>query len=121
MPFINRFPANIKPYKKHYRKKNSDKAKLRQRLYNNSKWKKLRESYLMYNPTCEMCKQENRITSATDVHHINSPFDDGLTDSERLGRLLDSTNLMALCQSCHGRLHFNQQQKNINNISTFWN
>ena len=82
---------------------------MRVRLYNNSKWKKMRESYLMYHPLCEKCQEEGRTTPATDVHHINSPFDDGLTDEERLGRLLDITNLQALCQHCHGLTHFQQQ------------
>ena len=113
MPYINRFPTNRNWKRKPYRKKNSTKAKLRAKLYNNSKWRKLRESYLMYHPMCEMCEKENKVTPARDVHHINSPFEDGLTDSERLGRLLDSTNLMSLCQYHHGLLHFQQQNKNF--------
>jgi hypothetical protein len=44
------------------------------------------------------------------VHHIQSPFDEGLTDVERIGLLLDASNLKALCKYHHGLLH-QQQQK----------
>ena len=92
MPYI------FKGEKKH--KPLTDKKRLRQRLYNNKKWKRLRNGYLMEHPTCEVCGEV-----ATDVHHLNSPFDDGLNDVERLGRLLDVNNFQALCQRCHGLLH----------------
>lgn len=73
----------------------------------------MRLGYLIYHPLCEMCEKEGKTTPATDVHHINSPFDDGLTEDERLGRLLDPNNLMALCQYHHGLIHFHQQNKKL--------
>ena len=115
MPYINRLPAKKTRWKKHSnsRKRNkTEKEKMRVKLYNNSKWKKMRLGYLIYHPLCEKCLEEKKTTPATDVHHINSPFDDGLTDDQRLGRLLDPNNLMALCQYHHGLIHFNQQQNN---------
>ena len=116
MPYINRFPTKKTRWQNSNKRKRNrtDKEKLRVKLYNNSKWKKLRLGYLIHHPLCEMCEKENTITSATDVHHINSPFEDGLTDEQRLGRLLDPNNLMALCQYHHGLLHFNQQKKKYN-------
>lgn len=110
MPFIKKLPKTNR--NRNNRKRNkSDKEKLRVKLYNKSAWKKLRLGYLISHPLCEKCLDEDRVTSATDVHHINSPFDDGLTEAERLGRLLDPNNLQALCQFHHGLLHRNQQKK----------
>lgn len=104
MPYIN------KGQKKPKKKNQTEKQLLRNKLYNNKKWKRLRESYLMYHPVCEICGKP-----ATDVHHINSPFDDGLSDIERLGRLLDiSNNYQSLCSECHGRLHRKQQIEDDN-------
>lgn len=116
MPYINRFKRKPKEYKKYHnsnkRKRNrTDKEKLRVKLYNKKAWKRLRLGYLMYHPLCEMCEKEKKVTPATDVHHINSPFEDGLTDEERIGRLLDANNLMSLCQYHHGLTHYNQQQQ----------
>lgn len=111
MPYINRFPARKPNYYSNKRKRNkTEKEKLRVKLYNNKKWKALRAGYLISHPLCEKCLEKEKVTPATDVHHINSPFDDGLTDEERLGRLLDARNIMALCKVCHGNLHYQQQQ-----------
>ena len=101
MPYI------YKPAKKKsaYNPNPSDKVALRRRLYNKAAWRKLREGYLLEHPLCEICLAEGRTTAASDVHHIQSPFDDGLCDMERLYRLLDPCNLKALCQHCHGLLH----------------
>lgn len=104
MPFI------VKGQKKPKTKNQTEKQLLRNKLYNNKKWKKLRESYLMYHPLCEKCLEKGITKSATDVHHINSPFDDGLSDIERLGRLLDVNNYQSLCSECHGRLHREKQK-----------
>lgn len=110
MPYIKRLPKKVR--NRNYRKRNkSDKEKLRVQLYNKSAWKKLRLGYLIGHPLCEKCLDEDKVTSATDVHHINSPFDDGLTEAERLGRLLDPNNLQSLCQYHHGMTHRNQQKK----------
>lgn len=109
MPYIKRFPST--PRNRNNRKRNkSDKEKLRVRLYNKKAWKHLREGYLMSHPLCEKCLEDGKVTPATDVHHINSPFDDGLTEEQRLGRLMDINNLMCLCKECHGTIHRNQQK-----------
>lgn len=79
----------------------SDKKLLRSKLYNNKKWRKLRDAFLMEHPICAICGKE----LATDVHHLSSPFDDGLSDIERIGRLLSPSNLQALCKTCHGVIH----------------
>lgn len=114
MPYINR-PKNKSNFKySNKRKRNrTDKEKLRVRLYNNSKWKKLRLGYLMSHPLCQKCLENGKVTPATSVHHINSPFDDGLNDEQRIGRLLDANNLMSLCHQCHGLIHRQQQKDKI--------
>lgn len=40
------------------------------KLYNTTRWRNLRNAYLMEHPLCERCEKEGRITPATDVHHI---------------------------------------------------
>lgn len=85
----------------------TEKQLLRRRLYNNRKWRRLRDGYLMEHPICEHC--HDRL--ATDVHHVMSPFGDGLTEMERIGLLIDPNNLQALCQECHGLLHSKEGKK----------
>lgn len=113
MPYIKKLPNKkfVNRNRNNRKRNKSEKEKLRVRLYNNKKWKKLRLGYLIYHPLCEKCLEKNIVKSAEDVHHINSPFDDNLSDSERLGRLLDPNNLMALCKECHGNLHRQKQKE----------
>lgn len=97
-----------KPTKnKNYKKNKTEKVLLRQKLYNNSKWHKLRQGFLITHPLCSKCGG-----LAEHVHHINSPFADGLSDEERLGRLLNPFNLEAMCARCHGDEH-SKKKKNV--------
>lgn len=59
-------------------------------------WRKTRASFLKNHQLCELCRREGRITPATMVHHIIPVRNGGSNDEE---------NLMALCKSCHSRLH----------------
>lgn len=61
-----------------------------------SAWRKIRGKYLEENPSCEICRREGRLTPAKIVHHI-TPLSEGGTNDEE--------NLMALCSSCHSKLH----------------
>lgn len=111
MPYIKRLPT--KPKNRNNRKRNkTEKGKLRQRLYNMSEWKKLRLAYIMQHPLCERCLS-NGIVNGNNIqcHHKQSPFDEGLTENERLERLLDPNNIESICPQCHGKEHFNQQKK----------
>ena len=65
-------------------------------------WRKLRALFLSANPFCEMCKQEGRLTDATEVHHIKPLSEDGTNDIE---------NLMALCKPCHSRITMTAENK----------
>ena len=88
--------------------KNSDnKYKLRKKLYNSSKWRKLRDIYMMEHPLCERCLEKGITKVAEDCHHKKSPFMDGLSMCERLELLTDYDNLEALCRDCHNDEHRN--------------
>lgn len=62
----------------------------------NTEWRKIRRRYASAHPLCEECLRAERYTPTQVVHHI-LPLRDGGTNAEN--------NLMALCHSCHGRIH----------------
>ncbi len=59
-------------------------------------WKRIRDRYIKAHPLCERCQQEGRLTPSEQVHHV-LPLADGGTHDEH--------NLMALCKSCHSKIH----------------
>ena len=77
-------------YKKYNRFQRDEFSK---RFYNSSEWKLLRRQKLAFNPLCERCEREGRLTPATVVDHI-LPIKEG-------GPCLDIKNLQSLCKSCH--------------------
>lgn len=105
MPTIN------KPQKKTSteRNENTDMRKLRKEAYNNTTWRKLRETYMKSHPICERCLEKGKVTPAEDIHHIKSPFRNGVIN---YGLLLDDKNLMSVCKTCHAEIH-NEQQGHI--------
>lgn len=80
----------------------TDMRALRRKAYNNTAWRKLRDAYLVRHPLCERCRENGKITAATDIHHKRSPFQNGELN---YGLLMDENNLMALCKECHGNIH----------------
>ena len=93
----------------------SDKvAKDKQDIYNSREWKELRIAKLRANPLCEQCIKDveavgipgGYIRSATCVHHI-VPIETARTKDEMRRLALDCgmNGLMALCQSCHAKIH----------------
>lgn len=99
--------------------KPSQRRKGRQKLYQLKQWRDLSEYYRMMHPLCEVCLEQGKTTPCVHVHHINSPFDYGLSYFERLARLLDIENLIAVCQECHTELHQKKVQKNVIDGGTF--
>ena len=90
--------------------------KERQRFYNTSTWHKLRQMKLeqaCY--LCEDCLDPNtvnedgtygeRLTQATDVHHLMSFAEKGLSNEERVRRFTDVDNLVCLCRWHHLLMH----------------
>lgn len=84
----------------------TDNRKLRQKAYNNTQWKKLRLNFLKEHAVCTECLSKGKITPATSVHHIKSPFQNGEINYHLL---LDYTNLMSVCNDCHGLIHAKEQ------------
>ena len=89
--------------------KPSQKRKDRQKLYQLKQWRDLSQYFRMMHPMCQICEKN----VAEHVHHINSPFDYGLSEIEKLTRLLDLDNLMALCHECHNSIHQEKNQKKV--------
>lgn len=96
MPTIN------KPKRKNTQK--HGKAKEIWKLYNTSRWRKLRDAKLMENPLCEICEQSGITKQATQVHHI-TPISTGSNELEMMDLAYNYNNLQSLCDECHQRLH----------------
>ena len=62
----------------------------------NASWRHIRDAYAAAHPLCEMCLKEGRYTATEHVHHIKPLKEGGTHDQE---------NLMALCKSCHSKIH----------------
>lgn len=77
----------------------ADERKEHSRVYNSSRWNRLRTLTLSENPLCIMCKDSGKLTSADTIDHcivfkdINDPI------------AFDSRNLFSLCHSCHAKLY----------------
>lgn len=81
-----------------------------QEIYTSSLWRKLRESQLMKEPLCQMCKEKGIIRPATEVHHIMFISQAG-SRLEAYDIGYDSDNLMSLCKECHQRIHADKHRK----------
>ena len=102
MPVIKKLPKKPKSTEH----KETDMRKLRAEAYNNTAWRKMRDTYLKSHPICEECLKKGKVTPATSVHHIKSPFKKGEVN---YALLLDYDNLEAICHECHGLLHAKEQ------------
>ena len=58
-------------------------------------WKRIRDRYVKAHPLCEECEKQDKLAPAEEVHHI-------LPLSKGGGN--ETSNLMALCKSCHSRI-----------------
>jgi 5-methylcytosine-specific restriction protein A len=59
-------------------------------------WKQISKAYRQANPLCELCLADGQLVPADLVHHKRKLTDGGTNDR---------SNLQALCQECHSRLH----------------
>lgn len=80
------------------------------KVYNTSRWKKLRLAKLMKDPLCEMCLQKGITTAATQAHHIDSFMN--YEDLIRKDKAFNYNNLMSLCTKCHSEIHKNNNGAN---------
>ena len=73
-------------------------------FYQSHKWKTLRTWYMREHPLCENCLAYLISTPAIDCHH-KIPFRTGKTKDDKWKLFSDPNNLMALCESCHYKIH----------------
>lgn len=59
-------------------------------------WKRIRDSFIQSHPLCEECKKHGKLVAAEEVHHL-LPLSEGGTHNR--------DNLIALCKSCHAKIH----------------
>lgn len=90
----------------------SIKRQERQKYYNTSTWHELRKLKLEEQcGLCQDCLDETvinedgtygeKLTPATDVHHLMSFAEKGLSNEERVRRFTDMDNLVCLCRYHH--------------------
>lgn len=98
MAYINKPKKQPKPI--------DNNKKERSKFYSSVKWLKLRDAKLNNQPLCECCLNgvNEKITPATQVHHING-FMHGKNDPEKWAYFLDVNNLLSICDECHGLIH----------------
>lgn len=100
MPTINRLSK-----KSNDKNRNTEKRKLRMKVYQSEKWKDIKNAHLMQYPICQICEKE----LAEDVHHIQSFMVDSNIDIEKA---FDYDNLLSVCKKCHGKIHQPKKKKN---------
>lgn len=99
-------------YKPKRKSRNSDKSKLRAKLYSDTQYRKIRDWYYQCHPLCELClKDENKTVPSMDIHHKISPFQGDKTMEERYSLLRDENNFIALCRECHEKIHGNIKKR----------
>ncbi|MBE6926886.1 MAG: HNH endonuclease [Ruminococcaceae bacterium] len=59
-------------------------------------WKRIRDSYVQQHPVCELCQRDGNFVPTEEIHH-KVPLAEGGTHAR--------DNLIALCKSCHAKLH----------------
>ena len=104
MPTINRIPRKKKS---NQRDENAEERVLRQKLYNTTKWRKLRQYHLQREPLCQECLREGKVYAGSpedplQVHHKKSPFRNGGINWELA---LDDSNLETICGYHHAMEH----------------
>lgn len=107
MPTINKPPR--KPKSTFHNE--TARRELRKKAYNDSRWRKVRQTYLQTHPLCEECLREGKVYAGTlddplQVHHKKSPFQNGTINYDLL---LDDHNLETICSRHHALKH--QEEK----------
>ena len=80
------------------------------RLYNRSRWRKLRRDHLDANPFCKFCEAQQRVTLAKVVDHV-TPH----RGSEDL--FFDPLNLQGLCKPHHDASKAQQERGGWSSMS----
>ena len=85
------------------------------KLINTTRWKRLRLTKLQSQPLCECCKNNGKITPASEVHHI-TPVESVTTIEQMEILMFDFNNLMSICHECHVNIHaemFSHSKANV--------
>lgn len=103
MPTINRTPR--KPKSTFHN--DTVRREIRKKAYNDSRWRKVRQTYLQAHPLCEECLREGKVYAGTlddplQVHHKKSPFQN---EAVNYDLLLDDNNLETICSRHHALKH----------------
>lgn len=88
------------------------------KYYQSSGWKALRLWKITTSPLCENCLHYDIVTPADEVHH-KIPWLTGKTEADRWRLLLDASNTMSLCSSCHKLYHRYMRQNNTNIVDGY--
>ena len=80
------------------------KRKERMKVYNTKRWRAIRDWKMATDPLCEMCKQDEKVTPAEEVHHVVSFMSTDDPD-KRYNLAYDYDNLKSLCKGCHQKVH----------------
>lgn len=109
MPYLNKPPKKEKSTQHNQ----TDMRKLRQDAYNQTSWRKLRTTYLKQHPLCEECLKTGKVTPASSVHHIKTPFSKGEVNQFLL---LDYNNLESVCHECHSIIHTKENNSSYKTV-----
>ena len=125
MAYVPKLKNQRKPHRKP-----SIKRQERQKYYNTSMWHELRKLKLEEQcGLCQDCLDPNtvnedgtygeRLTQATDVHHLMSFAEKGLSEAERQRRFCNIDNLVCLCRwhhlLRHGLIKYKNRKGDIEN------
>jgi 5-methylcytosine-specific restriction enzyme A len=75
-----------------------------QEIYQDKRWKQLRNAKMKANPLCERCESVDDVVPMQEVHH-KIPFNTGKTRDEVEALAFSWDNLESLCESCHEERH----------------
>ena len=80
-------------------------GKNRQKFYNSSEWRMLRNFLLSRQPLCDICLTKDRVKPATECHHK-------IDIKDEPSRRLDTNNIQTLCKECHSSITANTNNDN---------
>lgn len=80
------------------------KRRERQSVYQNRRYKVIRDLKRKNNPICEICELTGKTSPCEEVHHWISPFNQ-TTKELKDYYAYNYDNLVSLCSKCHHRLH----------------
>lgn len=73
-------------------------------IYNDRRWRKLREQHLAENPLCVRCKQQGRVRAGVVVDHI-------IPHKKNQELFWDRSNLQTLCNEHHSSVKQSEESR----------